>query len=151
MKNFWRHLFIRQIMFKAPFTRCRYDLKTEQNHYGWTSVHTMSAWKLLENGIEWKRNACRYQTKTEPLLLLCKYPKPVGFHSGTRLGDYGLIICQYRKVRSTEFVSYRLSCERLSIRNRIMPLPGQWCRFQTIPASCEQSLKVNSIQAREGL
>ena len=31
--------------------------------------------------------------------------------------------------------------EHLSIRNRIMTVPGQWCRFQIIPASCERGLK----------
>ena len=29
------------------------------------------------------------------------------FHSGTRLEQYGVIICEQRKVRSTEYVSYR--------------------------------------------
>ena len=32
------------------------------------------------------------------------------------------------------------SCERFSTRNRIMPVPGQWCRSQIIPASCERGL-----------
>ena len=36
---------------------------------------------------------------------------------------------------------YPASCEHLSIRNRIITVPGQWCRFQLIPASCERGLK----------
>ena len=35
------------------------------------------------------------------------------------------------------------SCERLSICNRIMQVPGHWCRFQIILASsCEQGLNI---------
>ena len=37
---------------------------------------------------------------------------------------------------------YPASCEHLSIRNRIMTVPDQWCRFQVIPASCERGLSV---------
>ena len=36
-------------------------------------------------------------------------------------------------------------CECLPIRNRIMPVPGQWCRFQTIPASCKWDLSFNIV------
>ena len=36
------------------------------------------------------------------------------------------------------------SCERLSIRNRIVPVPGQWRRFPVIPASCEWGLSVDT-------
>ena len=45
----------------------------------------------------------------------------------------------YRYQMKTEL--YPASCEHLSIRNRIMTVPGQWCRFQVIPASCERGLK----------
>ena len=37
---------------------------------------------------------------------------------------------------------YPASCEHLSIRNRIITVPGQWCRFQVIPASCERGLSL---------
>ena len=36
------------------------------------------------------------------------------------------------------------SCEHLSTRNRIMPVPGQWCRFQIISALCELGLEVSA-------
>ena len=129
------------------------------------------------------------------------------FHSGTWLEQYGVIICQQRKVKSTEFVSYRhcvnacqsvraifhLTISMLGQRatgkiqrnnyhhgscglsltgktssvslifthrthrnvknrcvkssfNRIMPVPGQRCRFQTIPASCERGLNGAGIK-----
>ena len=77
-------------------------------------VHMMPAWKLLENGMEWKRNACRYEMKTEPFLSSCKHPMPIGFHDGAtsrlisqwnKAGRCGVIICQQTKVRSTESVS----------------------------------------------
>ena len=32
------------------------------------------------------------------------------------------------------------SCERLSNRNRTMPVPSHWCCFQIIPASCGRGL-----------
>ena len=37
---------------------------------------------------------------------------------------------------------YPASFEHLSIRNRIITVPGQWCRFQLIPASCERGLNL---------
>ena len=40
---------------------------------------------------------------------------------------------------------YPASCEHLSIRNRIMTVPGQWCRFQVIPASCERGLNMSNL------
>ena len=85
------------------FTRCRYDLETEQNHYGKASC-SHDAWKPSEYGMKWERNSCRYEMKTE---------------------------------------LYPASCEHLSICNRIMTVPGQWCDFQVIPASCERGLRIN--------
>ena len=95
-------------------------------------VHTMPAWKSLENGMEWKRDACRYEAKTEPFLSSCEYPMLVGFDAGTtwrlitqwnKAGTYGVIICQQRKVRSTNLFHTGIVWT-LSVRNRIMPVPS---------------------------
>ena len=48
-------------------------------------VHTIPAWKSLENGMKWKRNACRYGTNTEPFLSSCEHPMPVRFHDSITL------------------------------------------------------------------
>ena len=56
----------------------------------------------------------------------------------------------YRCEMKTEL--HPASCEHSSIRNRIMTVPGQWCRFQVILASCERALKVgqgNRLTAEE--
>ena len=41
---------------------------------------------------------------------------------------------------------YPASCEHLSIRNRIVTVPSQWCCFQLIPASCERGLRLIHMQ-----
>ena len=82
-------------------TRCRYDLKTEQNHYGKASCSHDAGMKTI-----WRR----YEMKTELL--------SVWNENGTLSGIVWT----------------------LTIRNRIMTVPGQWCRFQVIPASCERGL-----------
>ena len=78
----------------------------------------------------WKRN----KIITKGLLFTrCRHEnllKTVRNENGTLIGNE----------MKTEL--YPASCEHLSIRNRIMTVPSQWCRFQVIPASCERGLSL---------
>ena len=76
---------------------------------------------------------------------------PVGFDDGTTLrlitkwNKAGTIWCHHLSTKEDAVNRYCFipaSCERFSIRYRIMPVPGQWCRFQIILASCERGLSL---------
>ena len=61
----------------------------------------------------------------------------------TQWNKAGTIWCHHLSI--TEVAVNRIcflsaSCERFPIRNRIIPVPGQWCRFQIIPESCERGI-----------
>ena len=87
----------------------------------------------------WKRN--KIITERSPV-----HTMPVWNHLKTVRNENGTLIGVKWKRNSywcemkTEL--YPASCEHLSIRNGIMTVPGQWCRFQVIPASCERGLNI---------
>ena len=53
---------------QTTFTRCRYNLKTEQNHYGKASCSHDAGIEPCEDGTKSKPNSCWYEMKTELLL-----------------------------------------------------------------------------------
>ena len=118
-----------------PFTRCQHENR-------------------LKTSFKWKRNAYLHETKTEPFLSPCQHPMPVGFHDSatsrliTQRNKAGTIWCYQlstKKGAVKRICFIPASCERFSVRNRILPVPGQWCRFQIIPASCERGLNMSII------
>ena len=124
-----------------------YLLRCLRNYFCYSGpVHMTPAWKSLGNGTKWKRNASQYETKAEPFLSSCGHPLPAGFDDGTT----PRLITQWNKARTIWYhhlltkedvvnrnCFMQASCEHFSIRNKIMPVPGQWCHCQIIPASCE--------------
>ena len=90
----------------------------------WDYVHRMPLW--FENGTKSLRKGL--------LFTRCQHEN----HLKTVRNEIGTLIGMKIEMK-TEL--YPASCEHLSIRNRIMTVPGQWCRFKVIPASCERGLR----------